>query len=192
MALPSFGADFFDAPFVSNIAFVPRKTARTGRNDDRVREGVLVVGGAELGWCLFGRGGEAVPPEAPVVFYCHANAEVAADVEHIAAVFFQAGAAACLAIDYRGYGWSTGSPTFSTLLSDMSKVAAELPALLATLQLADRPRVAYGRSLGAACAVHVVSLVPVRAPRTRRAARARPMTTRTPTSQSGACPPTRV
>ena len=170
MALPAFDEKFWDSPFVSQLAFVPRKTARTGRHP----EGVIPVEGAELGWLLFTRGGadEPAAADAPVVFYCHANAEVAADVEHLAPILHAAGACAVLAIDYRGYGWSTGSPSLSTLLSDIEAVQAALPELLQRHALGGRKVIAYGRSLGAACAVHAVSHAPVRRP--LRAAHRRP------------------
>ena len=163
MALPAFDEKFWDSPFVSQLAFVPRKTARTGRHP----EGVIPVNGAELGWLLFSGGGGADEPaaaDAPVVFYCHANAEVAADVEHLAPILHAAGACAVLAIDYRGYGWSTGTPSLSTLLSDIETVQAALPELLQRHALGGRKVIAYGRSLGAACAVHAVSHAPVRRP----------------------------
>jgi pimeloyl-ACP methyl ester carboxylesterase len=184
MALPQLEG-FWDSPFVSGIAFAPRATPRTGRCDARVREGVLAVSdNAELGWCLY-RSADAADA-APVVIYFHANAETAADVEHLTPLFATAGCAAgallraaararrsaslaarptalVLAFDYRGYGWSTGRPTLGTLMPDMSRVATALPALLSEHMLADRPLIVYGRSLGAACAVHVTSLAPVRA-----------------------------
>jgi pimeloyl-ACP methyl ester carboxylesterase len=67
-----------------------------------------------------------------------------------------------LAFDYRGYGFSTGAPTVGTLLPDCEAVATALPGLLQSKNLAGRPLVVYGRSLGAACAIHIVSLAPVR------------------------------
>ena len=39
---------------------------------------------------------------------------------------------------------------------------AALPGILARFALSGRPLVAYGRSLGAACAVHMASTMPVR------------------------------
>jgi pimeloyl-ACP methyl ester carboxylesterase len=80
-----------------------------------------------------------------------------------------------LAFDYRGYGFSTGTPTVGTLLPDCERFAAALPDLLRSKQLAGSPLVVYGRSLGAACAIHIVSLAPVRrvaAPHPSAAARA--------------------
>ena len=35
-----------------------------------------------------------------------------------------------MAVDYRGYGWGTGSPRFSTLCPDADKAADKLPDIL--------------------------------------------------------------
>ena len=136
---------------------MPRKAQRSNRDD----EGVLQAGDAELGWRLYARPSPSSDND-PVVLYCHANAENVADVEHLAPVLHSAGAAAVFAFDYRGYGWSTGTPSFGTLLADVEHVVAALPDILARFSLSGRPLVAYGRSLGAACAVHVASTMPVR------------------------------
>ena len=140
-------------------SFVPRKTPRSNRDD----EGVVQAGDAELGWRLYVRPSLSSGND-PVVLYCHANAENVADVEQLAPVLHSAGAAAVFAFDYRGYGFSTGTPTMGTLLTDVEHVVAALPGILARFALSGRPLVAYGRSLGAACAVHVASTMPVRWP----------------------------
>lgn len=41
--------------------------------------------------------------------------------------------AAVLAVDYRGYGWSTGTPQFSKLCPDADRVADKLPDILKVL-----------------------------------------------------------
>jgi hypothetical protein len=85
---------FWDSPFVSGIAFVPRQTPRPSSESAGVT-GCIDVGGAELGWVMYERGGsKPAAAEAPVLVYFHANAETAADVAHLAPVFFEAGCAA--------------------------------------------------------------------------------------------------
>ena len=71
---------------------MPRKTPRSNRED----EGVVQSGDAELGWRLYVRASASAPTDV-VVFYCHANAETAADVEHLAPLLHSAGAAAVFA-----------------------------------------------------------------------------------------------
>ena len=57
----------------------------------------------------------------PSILFFHGNGELVMDYDSIAAYFCRAGANFFIA-DYRGYGMSTGSPTFSTMLSDAHHV----------------------------------------------------------------------
>jgi pimeloyl-ACP methyl ester carboxylesterase len=118
---------------------------------------VPVAPNVSLGIVLFTNPASA---SGPLWIYCHANAELASEAEHLLPLFWRTGAAALLACDYRGFGWSDGSPSLSTLLSDTSALSESLPALLAEHGLAGRPLFAYGRSLGASVAAHLVSLSP--------------------------------
>ena len=88
----------------------------------------------------------------------HGNAETVDDSAHLAELLGDAGAAALLTVDFRGYGWSTGTPALSALTADAEAVHDALPQLLAQYGLADgRPVLVYGRSLGSVCAVHIVA-----------------------------------
>ena len=69
------------------------------------------------------------PGSRPVVVYFHGNGEIASDYGTIAPMYHHAGAS-LLVVDYRGYGWSTGQPRLSTLLSDTEFVCVALPDIL--------------------------------------------------------------
>ena len=103
-----------------------------------------------------------LPPRDPsgrsgAVLWLHGNAET---VEGLGPVLraFRPPAAAMLAVEYRGYGGSSGHPTAAGVLSDAEAAFAWLAA---------RPEVhaarivVYGRSIGAAPAAHVASIRPV-------------------------------
>ena len=77
-------------------------------------------GDVELGWRLYVRssGGD---PSHPVVFYCHANAETAADVEHLAPLLHSAGAAAVFA---GAREWLCGRLCVLTSMGPQSTIAA--------------------------------------------------------------------
>ena len=90
---PAFAKDFWSSPLVSGVAFVPRPTPRTGRDDATYCEGTIGVDGAELGYILFKQAGEPAPG-APTLIYAHANAETAAEVASLAPIFHAAGCAA--------------------------------------------------------------------------------------------------
>jgi len=57
----------------------------------------------------------------PSLLFFHGNGELVMDYDSIAPCFGSAGANLFIA-DYRGYGMSTGSPTFSTMLADAHHV----------------------------------------------------------------------
>ena len=147
---------FWDSPLVSNIAFQPRRVAPPSAGIS----GVLPVDGVELGYLLLRA--NSAEPAAPVIVYLHANAETASDLVHLAPLFWQSGAGAALSFDYRGFGWSSGTATLSTLFPDVTAFGAALPTILEPHGLAGRRLILYGRSLGGACAAHLASLHPVR------------------------------
>ena len=88
----------------------------------------------------------AVGKENPTVLFFYGNGETAAGYDVIAPLYNQIGANFFVA-DYRGYGASGGSPTFSTMLSDARKVLDQLCAELEE-QSFTGPVYVMGRSMG--------------------------------------------
>ena len=88
----------------------------------------------------------AVGKENPTVLFFYGNGETAAGYDVIAPLYNQIGANFFVA-DYRGYGASGGSPTFSTMLSDARKVLDQLCAELVE-QSFTGPVYVMGRSMG--------------------------------------------
>jgi pimeloyl-ACP methyl ester carboxylesterase len=89
-----------------------------------------------------------------VIIYFHGNGEIAPDYDYSAGEYRRAGAS-LLVIDYRGYGWSTGRPLASTLLSDAEQAADVLPDILDAVGYGTAPLFLMGRSLGSAPAIHL-------------------------------------
>jgi pimeloyl-ACP methyl ester carboxylesterase len=144
-----------DNPLVLAILFHPR-TEELGRSRlQNVHDGTIPIPDeAVLGYRLY-----VNKPESPVILYFHGNAEVASDYDDIAPTYHRVGAS-LLVVDYRGYGWSTGRPLVSTLLSDVGPVREALPGILEGAGIGDVPLLVMGRSLGSACAIHMVHLYP--------------------------------
>ena len=90
---------------------------------------------------------ESERPVAIVLLF-HGNGEVVSDYDDAAEFFSDAGASLSVA-DFRGYGASTGSPSFRSTLSDSPRI---LEAVLAKTEL---PLIVMGRSLGGACAAEL-------------------------------------
>ncbi len=142
-----------DDPRITSQLFYPRRAMPGNSRVPNAKDGTFAVDDTiKLGYRLF------IPPKDPavVLLYFHGNGEVAPDYDGIAPLYFEIGAAV-LVVDYRGYGWSTGTPLTSTLLTDGDAVMAGLPALLADHALADKPLFIMGRSLGSAPAIYLAA-----------------------------------
>lgn len=149
--------NLLDNPIVQSILFYPRSDQPGGSLLPDVYDGTIAVEeSVALGYRLY-----AHEPGAPVVLYFHGNGEIASDHDFFARNYHAAGAS-LLVVDYRGYGWSTGRPKVSALLSDVEPVLAALPDVLKQADLTDQFLVVMGRSLGSAPAIHAAHEYPTR------------------------------
>lgn len=86
-------------------------------------------------------------PAFPTVLYFHGNGEVAGDHDGIAPLYHAIGLNLFVA-EFRGYGESTGTPSFASLVADAHPVASFFHATLDAAGCAP-VRFVMGRSLGA-------------------------------------------
>lgn len=146
----SLSSALLDNPLLLSILFHPRSDKPGQHNSPNIYDGAVPVeDGVVLGYRLY-----AHPAHVSVIVYFHGNGEIASDYDTIAPMYHHAGAS-LLVVDYRGYGWSTGQPRLSTLLSDTEFVCAALPDILTAVNLTDQKMFLMGRSLGSACAIHM-------------------------------------
>jgi fermentation-respiration switch protein FrsA (DUF1100 family) len=82
------------------------------------------------------------------IIFFHGNGEIVSDYDELGPVFNQMGIN-FLAIDYRGYGRSTGQPTVSGMMKDCHVIFKFIKEWLTTNNYAG-PLVVMGRSLGSA------------------------------------------
>lgn len=138
-----------DNPLVLSTLFYPRTDQAGGSRLPDVHDGTIPVEDAVvLGYRLY-----AHTPDAPVILYFHGNGEIASDHDMFAEHYRRAGVS-LLVVDYRGYGWSTGKPTVSSLLEDVDPVLDALPGILHSARLRGNTLFVMGRSLGSAPAIH--------------------------------------
>lgn len=96
--------------------------------------------------------------DLPTVLLFHGNGEVAWEYLDLAGTFLALGANLA-AVDYRGYGTSTGTPSFRTLQADAWPCFHQVRALLFESGFPG-DLVVMGRSLGSACAAEIGSRRP--------------------------------
>ncbi|NDJ62214.1 MAG: alpha/beta hydrolase [Chloroflexi bacterium] len=145
-----------DDPRILAGLFYPRSARANENLPPGARDGtVTIAADVVIGYRWF-----PLKPEAPVILFFHGNGEVAADYSTVAPLYHNIGVS-LLVVDYRGYGWSTGFPLVSALLTDAEKIAAALPQILGDAP-ADKPVYVMGRSLGSAPAIHLAYTYPER------------------------------
>lgn len=88
----------------------------------------------------------AVAEPSRALLYFYGNGETVLEVTPLLAGLAERHRAAVLALDYRGYGFSEGSPS-------LAGIAADAPAVFDLLSAEGLPVVVYGRSLGTAFAL---------------------------------------
>jgi uncharacterized protein len=137
-------------PEVQKVLFRPRAAARTALPTGATDIDVAVEPGVLIGCRLF-----TADKTAPTILFFHGNGEIVADYDDIGPLYMEAGLN-FLVVDYRGYGWSGGSPSFANLLADSHVLYDKLrqhlqengysPALFL-----------MGRSLGSAAAIELAA-----------------------------------
>ncbi|MGE4299782.1 MAG: alpha/beta hydrolase [Desulfovibrionaceae bacterium] len=97
-------------------------------------------------------------PAGPNILFFHGNGETVGDYDDVAARFAAVGAN-LLAVGYRGYGDSTGTPTNAAMLADCHEALAFTRQWLAHAGHTG-PLVAMGRSLGSVSALELAAAHP--------------------------------
>lgn len=140
-----------DNPQVINNLFYPRKAIASKATNTSIKDGAIPVDeDVELGYRLY-----VHHSSAPVLLYFHGNGEIVIDYDSIAPYYHSIGLS-LLVVDYRGYGWSTGTPLTSKLLPDAQIVLDNIPTLLSQSGIIpERPLFLMGRSLGSAPAIYL-------------------------------------
>jgi hypothetical protein len=133
-------SSLFDSPEFNQRLFFPRRAWSPCPSDARDAF-VEVDAGVRLHWRTH------LAPSAPLrLVFFHGNGEVVADYDDVAGRFLALGLEVVF-FDYRGYGQSTGTPSLRALYADAVKCLQQVPR--------DRPRIVFGRSLGAAAAAEL-------------------------------------
>lgn len=138
-----------DNPAISNIIFYPRKTTVPNILDSNIKilkfnikKGITIGGFFYLN-----------DFNLPTILLFHGNGEIAADYQQFSDFFFDGGVNLAV-VDFRGYGFSSGDPTYSSLITDALPVYNEFNKWMIENNL-ENSLFILGRSLGSVCASEI-------------------------------------
>ncbi len=137
-----------DQPQVLQFLFHPRKEPPSEPIQGAVDYAIPVDADAIIA-CRFYSAG----PRAPAILFFHGNGETVEDYEEIGMMYNRLGIS-LLAVEYRGYGRSTGKPTASAMISDAHRLFNEVKKWRVQQKHTGHLFV-MGRSLGSVSAIEL-------------------------------------
>jgi uncharacterized protein len=135
-----------DQPEILSRLFYPRRESKTRLPEGAVDVDFEMESGVALG-CRF----HIHDMAAPSIIYFHGNGEIVCDHDEIGREYMNIGCN-LLVMSYRGYGWSSGTPTVHAMFNDGRNLFLETIAWLRAGGYTG-PLFLMGRSLGSACAI---------------------------------------
>jgi len=137
-----------DQSEISAFLFHPRSTNKPQSIHDYLDLDFEVDKNISLG-CRFFISGK----KASTILFFHGNGETVDEYEDIASLYLKAGLN-FLVFTYRGYGWSNGTPTATTMISD-SGICFEKAKTFLQKNDFSGPLFVMGRSIGSVSAIEV-------------------------------------
>lgn len=139
-----------DKPEILQYIFHPRRDYSNSAPAGVVEHFTLVEGGVKVGARL-----HLADLDAPIILFFHGNGEIAGDYDDVGPAFNRHGLS-FIAVDYRGYGKSTGVPTVRSMIQDAHAVFADIRGLFKETGRTG-PLVLMGRSLGSVPATELAA-----------------------------------
>jgi alpha-beta hydrolase superfamily lysophospholipase len=145
-----FGYAKLDQPGVVEILFHPRKESDSTPPPGAIDYEIAVEEGVRVGARF-----HMADTTAPNILFFHGNGEIVGDYDSIGPMYNEHGLS-FLAVDYRGYGRSGGTPTVTSMMRDAHVIFKEIRNWLKN-EKRTGPLVVMGRSLGSACALELAA-----------------------------------
>ncbi len=140
---------FLDDPRISNVIFYPRKIKVPTSLDPninvlkfQINNEILIGGFVYLKNSML-----------PTILLFHGNGEIAFDYQYFAPLFFECDVNLAV-VDFRGYGFSSGQPIYSSLITDAIPIYSEMKKWMDEVGLKNSLFI-LGRSLGSVCAAEI-------------------------------------
>ncbi len=145
-------ATWLDRPEVLAIAFHPREELAMPAMDKRYIDITIPVDpNMHIGGRFY-----ASAQDRPTILFFHGNGEIVADYDDLGRHYAGEMGFNFFAVDYRGYGRSSGTPTVSAMLNDAVLIFVFVRDWLARHAYSG-PLVVMGRSLGSASALEIAA-----------------------------------
>ena len=138
-----------DRPDVLMSLFHPRQSPGPAPGGGRFQEILIPVEG-DVG---VGARFHMAHARGPTILFFHGNGEIVSDYDDIGPMFNRLGIN-FMAVDYRGYGCSGGTPTVSTMMTDCHRIL-DFAEKWKTENRYAGPLIVMGRSLGSASALEL-------------------------------------
>jgi len=138
-----------DNPVISNVVFYPRKTVIPNNLGPNIEILKFPIGDD----VLIGGFYYKVDQSLPTILLFHGNGEVALDYRMIAPIYFKRDVNLAV-VDFRGYGFSTGEPFYTSLISDAMPIFTEFCEWMNEQNFLNSLFI-QGRSLGSICAAEI-------------------------------------
>jgi len=140
---------FIDNPAISNSVFYPRKSSVPKITDSNTRVLQFQINiDITIGGFFYLNN-----TNLPTILLFHGNGEIAADYQYFLNFFFECGINLAV-VDFRGYGFSSGEPIYSSLITDALPIYNEFYNWLIENDL-NTSLFVLGRSLGSVCAAEI-------------------------------------
>jgi hypothetical protein len=146
----------FDIPEITMMLFHPRPEWRMPGMIPGIESHLISVAKDIAVGARFHLAGK----QRPTILFFHGNGEIVADYDELGIIYVQRGIN-FLAVDYRGYGASTGRPTVTAMMLDAS-VILDYVCKWRSDRGFTGPMLVMGRSLGSAPAIELAFRYPHR------------------------------
>ena len=143
-----FGYAKLDQPGVLQVIFHPREEYDSQPPPSALDYDIVVEENVRVG-ARFHMAG----PGDPNILFFHGNGEIASDYVDIGPIYNQIGVNLFVA-DYRGYGWSGGKPTLTSMIKDAHPIFKGFRQVLMEKGFSENLFI-MGRSLGSASAIEL-------------------------------------
>ncbi|MHA1270185.1 MAG: alpha/beta hydrolase [Candidatus Helarchaeota archaeon] len=143
---------FLDSPLFTNIIFYPRKHKIPLNMDNNIRVLKFQIN-PEI---LIGGFIYIKDIKLPTILLFHGNGEIALDYQYFAPIFHKLCNVNLAVVDFRGYGFSSGAPYFSSLYEDALPVYNQFINWINDNEF-NKSIFVLGRSLGSYCAAEIGS-----------------------------------